>query len=202
MGVMVAVCTYGDESWIQTAQRAIASAAPQGPVIHRHGETLAAARNAALHEAGTEWIVFLDADDELEPGYITTLMAGTADVRAPAVRYVTSLRPSRAPYVPRVAGHRHACTGDCLEDGNWLVVGSLIRRDLAVAAGGWHEWPLYEDWDLFLRLKRAGASFEAIPDAIYRAHVRMDSRNRAPSMAAKNAIHAQIVAANRATEAA
>jgi hypothetical protein len=62
--------------------------------------------------------------------------------------------------------------------------------------GGWRDWPFYEDWDLFLRCWRAGASVEAIPEAVYIAHVRFDSRNRAPSSAEKAAVHNAIYAAN------
>lgn len=200
MDITVCVATYGDPSWTELARRAIASAQPQAPVIHVHGETLAGARNGALADVASEWVVFLDADDELEPGYIDALDSGTADVRAPAVRYVTSGR-QHVPYVPRVPGHRHACDAGCLEDGNWLVIGSLIRTELAQQAGGFHEWPFYEDWDLFLRLYRAGASFEAIPAAVYRAHVRPDSRNRAPSINEKNRVHQEILAANAARAA-
>jgi hypothetical protein len=42
----------------------------------------------------------------------------------------------------------------------------------------------------------AGATFEAIPAAIYRAHVRRDSRNRGASQAAKLTAHRAIAAAN------
>lgn len=202
MDITVAVATFGDESWVHLAQRAIASARDQFvPVIHVHGETLAAARNAALEQVTTEWVVHLDADDEVEPGYFDALAAGTADVRAPAVRYVRAGR-DQAPYVPRVAGHRHACDASCLRSGNWLVVGSALRAALARDVGGWHEWPLYEDWDLFLRCYLAGASFEALPDAVYRAHVRSDSRNRDPSRVFKDRIHWEIIRANGLAAAA
>ena len=97
------------------------------------------------------------------------------------------------PYVPRVAGHRHDCDGDCLTEGNWLVIGTAIKADIAREVGGFREWDVYEDWDLFLRCYLAGASVEAIPQAVYRAHVREDSRNRAPSMDVKNRVHMEIV---------
>jgi glycosyltransferase involved in cell wall biosynthesis len=201
--VTVCIGTYGGTEWVELAQRAIASARAEGvPVIHVHGETLASARNGALQDVATEWVVVLDADDELEPGYFNALEAGSADVRAPAVRYVSEAGTQREPYVPRVAGHRHACTADCLPSGNWLVIGSAMRTAGARDVGGFHEWPVYEDWDLFLRLHRAGSTFEALPDAVYRAHVRPGSRNRAPSMAAKNRTHHAIVAANALPEAA
>lgn len=195
MDVTVVVATYGDQHWIELAQRAAASAQHQAHVIQVHGADLASARNGGLTEVRSEWVVFLDADDELEDGYIDALSTGTADLRAPAVRYVRGSR-AHAPYVPRVVGHKHDCSAECLPEGNWCVVGTAMRTELVRAVGGWRDFPVYEDWDLILRLHLAGATIEAIPHAIYRAHVRPDSRNRAPDMEFKNRIHREIVAAN------
>ena len=194
LDVTITVCTYGDGEWVRLAQdRAVPSARMQGcPVIHQHGATLADARNEALAKVQTPWVVVLDADDELRPGYLNHLSAGTADVRVPAVQYVTpGGRPAR-PYVPRVAGHRHACTADCLPDGNWIVVGAMARADLVREVGGWEPFTWSEDWALWARCWKAGATFEAIPGAVYVAHVRRGSRNRAASREEKDAAHWEI----------
>ncbi len=195
MDVTVCIATYGDTSWVNLAhERAIPSAQAAGAtVVHRHATTLAAARNEALALADTEWVIHLDADDELEPGYVEAMSRGSADVRGPIARYVRGLRKHL--WQPRVAGHTHECTAECLVDGNWLLVGAAIRTELVHRAGGWREWPVYEDWDLFLRCHLLGASFELIRDAVYRAHVRPDSRNRAPSMQEKNRVHREITQA-------
>lgn len=199
MGLDATICigTFGGNEWVRLAhERAIPSAKAQGcEVIHRHGSTLAQARNEALALVETPWVVFLDADDELAPGYLEALGTGSADLRAPAVSYVKLRRP-RVPYVPTVAGHDHDCSTDCLRDGNWLVIGTAVRTDLARQVGGFREYDVYEDWDFFQRCWLAGASVEAVPDAVYLAHWRRDSRNRAPDMALKNRVHHEIVAAN------
>lgn len=196
MDASIVVATFGDPLWPELAERrAIPSARRLGvPVIAVHGETLAQARNAGLEQVETEWVIHLDADDELDPGYLQAMSMGTADLRAPAVTYVHRGRP-RPTFVPRVSGHEHDCTGDCLPDGNWLVVGSAVRAELVRQEGGWEEWPVYEDWALWLRLWTAGATVEAIPEAIYLAHYHRGSRNRAPSMAFKNDVHRQIAEA-------
>lgn len=197
MDVTVVVGTYGDSSWVRLAEeRAVPSAEALGvPVIHSHGDTLDDARNWGLSLVQTEWVVHLDADDELEPGYFDALSCGTADVRAPSVRYVRSSTLQR-PRMPRVAGHVHDCTAECLPEGNWLVVGSAVRADMARSVGGWRPFDWSEDWDLWLRCYLAGATFEAIPGAVYRAHVRMDSRNRAPERETKLRVHQEIHRAN------
>ncbi|HEX5201132.1 MAG TPA: glycosyltransferase family 2 protein [Actinoplanes sp.] len=200
MDVTVAVATFGDEEWRDLAhRRAVPSAMAQDvKVVHAHSATLHEARNAALALVGTEWVVHLDADDELEEGYVEAMGKATADVRAPAVRYVRNARDRGRPRMPQVAGHRHGCEAACLTAGNWIVIGAAVRTDLVRDVGGWRDFDWSEDWDVWLRCHRAGATFEAVPAAIYRAYMRRDSRNRAPDQAAKLAAHRAIAAANGA----
>lgn len=197
MNVTVAVATYGDDAWVELAsRRAIPSAlALNVPVVHAHGDTLHEARNTALDRVDTEFVVHLDADDELAAGYIDAMAAGSASLRAPAVGYVRDGRRG-VPQMPRVAGHRHACVAGCLAYGNWLCVGTLARTDLVREVGGWHDYPMYEDYDLWARCWLAGASIEAVPAAVYLAHVRQGSRNRAPGRAQKHTTHQAIARAN------
>lgn len=197
MDVTVAVATFGHDRWRQlAAARAIPSAvALDLPVVHAHAATLHEARNAALAHVATEWVVHLDADDELEPGYLAAMAAGTADVRVPSVRYVHDGH-SRAEALPRVAGHTHDCVASCLAYGNWLVIGTAARTELLRKVGGWRDWPVYEDWDLWIRCWQAGSTIEAMPEAVYRAHVRPDSRNRGANRATKLEAHREIARAN------
>ncbi len=193
----ICIGTFGGNEWVRLAsERAIPSAEAQGvPVIHRHGLTLAQARNEALGMVRTEFVVFLDADDELAPGYIEALAGGSADLRAPAVSYVKGSR-RQEPYVPKVAGHSHVCAAACLCDGNWLVIGSAVRAELGREVGGFREFEWSEDWDLWVRCWLAGASIEAIPAAVYLAHFNRESRNRAPTREFKDKVHWEIHRAN------
>lgn len=194
MTVTIAVATYGDPAWLDLAhQRAVPSARAQGaPVITVHADSLHAARNACLEQVQTDHVVFLDADDELEPGYLNAMAVGSADVRVPRVRYVRASGAAAPPIMPRVSGHHHACEADCLAYGNWVVIGAQVRADLLRKVGGFEPWPLYEDWAAFARMWQAGATFEPTPRAIYRAHVRRDSRNRAPDRDVRLAAHRAI----------
>lgn len=194
MDVTVAVGTFGDQSWLRLAERrAIPSAEALGvPVVHVHADSLHDARNAAVAKVETEWVVHLDADDELERGFFDAMERGTADVRAPAVRYV----PGGPPRMPTVAGHGHACTAECLQWGNWLVVGALVRAEMVRGVGGWRDFSWSEDYDLWVRCWQAGATIEAIPDAVYRAHVRRNSRNRGQSRQTRLEAHRAIARAN------
>lgn len=198
MGVSVVVATYGDDRWHALAQeRAIPSAQAQGvQVIHAIGRDLMDARNTGLSQVETRHVVFLDADDELEPGYFDAMQQGTADIRVPRVRYVTPKRTPR-PVSPRVAGHQHHdCTPDCLAFGNYIVIGAWAPTRLLRDIGGFRDFTWSEDWDVWVRCWKASATFESVPDAIYRAHVRHDSRNRAPDRDVKLAQHQAIARAN------
>lgn len=195
--VSIAVCTYGDDAWIELAHhRALPSARQFGvPVLHVHGDSLDDARNRALFLCDTDHIVYLDADDELEPGYLDAMATSNAELRAPAVRYIAGRGVARAS-MPRVVGHSHDCTAECLAFGNWLVIGTCAPRRLLLEVGGWRDFPCYEDWDLWARCWQAGATIDAVPAAVYRAHVRRDSRNRGPAAAFKHATHQDIARAN------
>lgn len=197
MDVTIVIASYGDRHWLDLGtQRAAQSAFAQDvPVIYVHGVTLHGARNAGLAQVQTEHVVFLDADDELAPDYCKTLAAGAADIRVPAVRYILPSGRPQAPYVPKVAGHTHECEAACLEHGNYAVIGSMMNADLLRSVGGFRNEDCYEDWSAFLRMYRAGATVETIREAVYVAHVRRDSRNRALDMATKNRVHHEILEA-------
>lgn len=196
MDVTVVVGTYGPSEWIDLAEsRAIPSAEALGvPVIHHHADTLHDARNGGLEQVRTEWVCHLDADDELTAGYFDAISRVEGDVRAPSVEYVQNGR--RRLWMPQVAGHKHACVADCLIAGNWLVVGAAARTQLLRDVGGWRDFDWSEDWDLWLRCHLHGASISAAPDAVYRAHVRPDSRNRGASKQTRQQAHRAIAAAN------
>lgn len=192
MKVSVIVATFGEERWHAKAlARAVPSIDAQTfrphDILVIHGRTLAQARNAGAAEAEGDWLCFLDADDELEPGYLAA-MAAALDVWAadsytgehghgpevllvPAVRYVEERR------VMRVGEPRVLNDGRPLIDINRAVIGTLITRSLFDEAGGFAEWPIYEDWALWLRCETLGATLVDVPDAVYRAYRRPVSRN-------------------------
>jgi glycosyltransferase involved in cell wall biosynthesis len=196
-GVAIAVATFGDDSWRHTAEtHALASAETFGvPVVYRHAETLWGARNECLQATDTEHIIYLDADDELEPGYVDAMMRGPeADVRVPHVRYVTPGQPEPQPVMPRVVGHRHhrPCRPQCLRDGNWIVIGAMARTQMVRDVGGWRDYG-YEDYDMWLRCHLAGYTIDIAPGAVYRANVNPGSRGR--YTAAESLRHHRAVAA-------
>lgn len=171
MDVTIIIGTYGDLRWAQLArERALPSAESQGcRVIHVHGATLADARNRGVRQADTTWVTVLDADDELSPNYAAGLLKGKADIRAPRLVRVTA---DNRRYPVRGLAQRD------IERLNPLPVCSLARRDLVLDAGGFPEWPHWEDWALWLTMVRRGATYEHLTGATYYWHVNPNSRNR------------------------
>lgn len=143
-------------------------------VIHVHGQTLAEARNEGAGRAIGDWLVFLDADDTLDPHYLASMSEWCSD--QPAL-----LQPSTLGVYPdgREDEHPVLIPQRPLDTGNFMVIGTAIRRDQFLRIGGFKEWPLYEDWCLFIRAWQDGAIFVPVPDAIYRVGVNPKSRNNA-----------------------
>jgi hypothetical protein len=174
VSVTVVIGTYGDFArWRAIAARALTSlerqARPPDDVLHVHADALALARNAGAEAARTEWLCFLDADDELAPGYVGAMLAAEGDLRYPRVVWVEEGRPEPPPCELGPFD---------LRERNYLVIGTFVRREQFLRLGGFDpRLPIYEDWDLWLRCRRDGARIVLCRDAVYRAHVRAGSRN-------------------------
>lgn len=176
----IIIATYGDEFWEEMAfDRAYPSAIEQGAdeVIQVHLEDLSIAgvRNELASKAKSEWLIFLDADDELEEGYVHAMRAHSKRCRYdqcllnPRVSYVRNGRPRPPSYLKETN----------LQDDNYLIVGTGIRRELFEQVGGFEDYPHgFEDWSLWAKAWKAGAKIIRCPGAIYIAHINPNSKHR------------------------
>jgi glycosyltransferase involved in cell wall biosynthesis len=173
MDVAVIVATFGELRWAELAQRRAKVSAeleePADLVVFHGGSSIAEARNTAAAMTSTEWLCFLDADDELEPGYLRAMAARQLDrgLLAPAIREVVEGIPGPA----RVLDDRNMATL------NPCVVGTLIRREIFDLAGGFWTERAWEDWSLFRRAWLLGEEVHHVADAVYRVHVNPSGRN-------------------------
>lgn len=182
--ISVLIATHGDDAWRDLAwSRAYPTAADQADevlVVHEPDKTLAQTRNILAGAAFGDYLCFLDADDELEPGYIDRMREAfprfetwiinppDAPLLAPAVRYVDQNGSASKAVIPSKGRW---------PDLNECVIGTLVWRKLFAAVGGFRELPSLEDYDLWLRCVKAGATIRHVPAAVYRATVRAGSRN-------------------------
>lgn len=173
MTVSVVIPTFGNNDlYRRLALRAANSAVDQSmeplEIIRIHEETLQEARNNGAEQAKGEWLIFLDADDELDHHYIEAMYKAEGDIRRPAtLGVVDGVEDTEAVMIPRKN----------LLVTNFIVIGAMHRREDFLAAGGFNNYPCLEDWDLWLRMVANGAEVVDVPEAIYRVHVTPDSRN-------------------------
>jgi glycosyltransferase involved in cell wall biosynthesis len=130
------------------------------------------ARNVGARASSGGKLLFVDADDEVAPGYLRALSGAldTSDFVASRVDS-QSLNPDwiRAAHAP------------WQDDGiaNWFgflpcsSVNMGVSRPAFEAVGGWpEEYPASEDIALSWRLQLAGVSLHFVPDAVYRCRYR------------------------------
>lgn len=183
MKVSILICSFGEAHWRELAiRRALPSAQAQKEAheiraFHEPEGTLASVRNAAARKATGDVLCFLDADDELAPGFLRSMAEArsqrdTDALLYPAVQYVYGKRVDE----PVMLGH-----GLPLIELNRCVIGTLVPRDLFLRVGGFADLPALEDWHLWLRCSRH-VPLVAVPGAVYRVHVRERSRNADQSL--------------------
>lgn len=177
--ISVVITTYGADEWKDLAwSRAYPSAAPQADEVVVHHEPdleIGPSRNAAAQQAKGEWLIFLDADDELEDGYVQAMrdaLDGKEKMTLfqPAVRYIRKGGPMKNPILmpPK----------DLTVD-NYLVIGTMIHKDAFQAAGGFSDYPHgFEDWSLWAKAWKAGCVIQQVPFATYRAYINPQSKHR------------------------
>jgi len=170
----------------------LASLAPTGVrVVRQDNRGLPAARNALAARASHPWLLFLDADDLLEPEFIATVAQAAA--RDPGLAMISSFMacfrdhlgatdkapaPAEVGYVPLGAAR------DILPVTNAAASAiALVRRDALTAAGGYDETlGAFEDWDLWCRMLARGERIAIVPRFLIRNRIRHDSMLRTLSL--------------------
>ena len=199
--ISVVIATYGNYDWaLMASSRAMPSVGDQEKdqtvVVYEREGTRATSLNEGASQATSEWLIFLDADDELAPGYVGAMRRalerstdGNQSLFTPAVQQIRKGRPGPPFFFPEVD----------LAGGNWLVIGTMISKALFDEIGGFREHPHgLEDWNLWNRAVRAGARIVKVKDAVYRAYVNPQSahhrfqRNRRAYMAAYEVAKADV----------
>lgn len=114
-------------------------------VLDTDGKGAGATRNQGIAQAQTEFISFLDADDQFRPDY--------------AERMLGYVHPGKYVYCDDFQGDSLHQTPDCgaWHEGTWHSVSALVRTMDAKNIGGFNEQlPALEDLDFFLRLQASG----------------------------------------------
>ena len=139
----------------------------------------AATRNRALKRVDTEFVAFLDDDDELFPNHLR-VCSRFARLTGVDVAY---------PGYEAVGDDPVGCFGlefdaTLLRRRNFIPVTTLCRTEAVRAANGFQEHPdengdPCEDWGLWLAMLERGSTFGHVPQVTWRWHV--NGRARAVS---------------------
>ena len=145
----------------------------------------AATRNRALEGVQTEWLAWLDDDDEFLPNHLETLLGAAQETGADLVYSYGDFIGRGDPLAVSVNGV-YVCPlgvpfGPEQEDhlrtkGNFIPVTYLVKTELVKQVGGMPEpnsFPAVasqdcEDYGLLLRLLDAGAKFHHAPAVTWR----------------------------------
>lgn len=171
--VLIPFARDGRKDWLDDAVASVPAGVPY--LILENDRELADALNQGLRAATTEYVLRLDADDLLDEESVRLLRdaAWDVDVAYPKLVLVSEDLGVLGAHEPgEFCPHRLAV---------WNYIpgaGTVFRRQAALDVGGYRDMAALEDWDLWLRMARNGATFKYHPDARYFYRQVEGSRNK------------------------
>ena len=176
--VGIVIPTFGEEFWQVKSKMLAAEARYDGygadEILCVHGDSLASARNQGAREIGTDYIVFLDADDRLCYNYCGILRDNLEEgniLYQPQTQGMIDYQLSDEP--PNFIPDRD------MNVSNNLVIGTAITAKYGVEFDP--VLPALEDWDFFLRMISLGAKVKQVPGMVYYVGQDRDDSRNAPS---------------------
>ena len=122
-------------------------------------------RNAGLRVARGRYLLCLDADDELAPGFLARTVAALEAAPGMALAYTDYVESgpggSRDVALPEF-------DPDILRTQNPLTLATLMRREVFAASRGFLSATAYEDWDFWVQAAAAGFAGVRVPAPLFR----------------------------------
>lgn len=178
----LAVGTFGDE-WEERGKRALKTAVALNDFdawYHCHADTLSEARNSAAEMCGeVDCLVFMDADDMVANGYSQAMRTRWQQAAMRSDHQSWLVQPATRGIYPDGSLDDEAVLipPKNLYDSNFMVIGTMVEKRIFEGVGGFRDFPVIEDWDLWIRCVLAGSGIVQQPDAVYGVGVNPGSRN-------------------------
>lgn len=122
----------------------------------------AAVRNRLAQKADTEFLAFLDDDDEIDSGHLMKLFANS--LAADVVYSYCRVDP------PGPWPHNREFDPKALVRGNFIPVTALVRTSVFHDADGFPLDMQFEDWGLWLRILAGEGRFVCVPEVTWTYH--------------------------------
>ena len=137
-------------------------------VRRANGGSPGATRNAGIAEARAPYVLCLDADDKLDPGFLAACVAALdADPHAAIAYSDFQMFGDSGQYIaaPGWDAQREI-------DSNFIGTAAVFRREAWEQAGGYAADVGYEDWDFWIAIAERGWAGVKVPGALwhYRVH--------------------------------
>jgi glycosyltransferase involved in cell wall biosynthesis len=138
-------------------------------VVRKGRLARAPAANAGLEAASGEWLLFLDEDDEIEPGHVEELLTAARHSNTEVAYSQTRLVDADGNTERLLGGPFNK---SFLLRSNYLAIHAVLFSRSLVAGGHRFDerFEIFEDWDFWLQLaQRTPFAFTGKPTAVYRA---------------------------------
>ncbi len=169
--------TEGNRDWLEQALRSFPKGTPYMVLENDGYSEWIEGCNIGFERARTPYVLVFGHDDLALPGFLEPMenLAESglgADVVYPSMILVTEELELISDYPAQV------WCGNRLLRWNFIPACSLIRREKVLEVGGYRDVPI-QDWDLWVRMHRAGARFKPCVPAQMLYRQREGSLNRA-----------------------
>jgi GT2 family glycosyltransferase len=147
-------------------------------VRHEVNRGAGAARNTAIEHASQPWVAFLDSDDEWLPNHLASLWSVRADHVLLAGATLRCESGGRDRYIGPVrrGGMIVRSPADVATVPLITASGVMVRRDVAVAVGGFRPLHGVEDIDFWLRVLEHGTGYlSPVVSVLYYVHAQQVS---------------------------